>query len=164
MDTGLEIHHKLNVTHLWINFFTTSIPAFSSFKDRMYSWVKSRNRGHFPKSCPRRRDSVNMVNLHQNWVFKRNQLKHNGIHIAVMLTSFKTRASLHTEVMFSPLIMTVFPISSFLYTHFEKSSVKWNKQLKNKKKTSRILIFVLHFSLNILILKYIFVWCFCFHS
>lgn len=58
MDTGFEIHHRLNVANLWINFFTTSIPAFSSFKDRMYSWVKSRNRGHFPKSCPRRRDSV----------------------------------------------------------------------------------------------------------
>lgn len=28
---------KLNVTNLWINFFTTSIPAFSSFKARMYS-------------------------------------------------------------------------------------------------------------------------------
>jgi len=65
----------LNVTNLWINFFTTSIPAFSSFKARMYSWVNRRNRGHFPKSCPKRRDSVKTVkhacNVHWNCGFSK---------------------------------------------------------------------------------------------
>lgn len=41
-------------THLWTNFLTTSIPAFSSFRARMYSWVKRRSRGHLPKSCWRK--------------------------------------------------------------------------------------------------------------
>lgn len=75
MYTGLEICHKLNVTNLWINFFTTSIPAFSSFKARIYSWVNSRNRGHFPKSCPKRRDSVKTVkhacNVYRNCGFSK---------------------------------------------------------------------------------------------
>lgn len=33
-----------------MNFFTTSMPALSSFRARMYSWVKSLSLGHFPKS------------------------------------------------------------------------------------------------------------------
>lgn len=34
-----------------MNFLTTSMPALSSFRARMYSWVKSLSLGHFPKSC-----------------------------------------------------------------------------------------------------------------
>lgn len=37
-------------THLCMNFFTTSMPALSSFRARIYSWVKSLSLGHFPKS------------------------------------------------------------------------------------------------------------------
>ncbi len=38
------------VTHLWMNFLTTSMPALSSFRAKIYSWVKRRSLGHFPKS------------------------------------------------------------------------------------------------------------------
>lgn len=68
--------------------------------------------------------------------------------------SFKRRACLHTELMFSPLIMTGFPISPFLYTHFKNKDL-FNETTKNQK-ISPILTFVLDFSLNILILKHIF--------
>ncbi len=53
---------KKNVTHLWMNFLTTSMPALSSFRAKIYSWVKRRSLGHFPKSWNEKKtpgDSVN---------------------------------------------------------------------------------------------------------
>lgn len=41
-----------------MNFLTTSMPALSSFRARMYSWVKSLSLGHFPKSCRDNRGRV----------------------------------------------------------------------------------------------------------
>lgn len=57
LNTGCRLNYRVTDyrftaahAHLWINFLTTSIPPLSSLRARMYSWVKRRRRGHFPKS------------------------------------------------------------------------------------------------------------------
>lgn len=56
----------MQLSCLWTNFLTTSIPAFSSLSARMYSWVKRRSRGHFPKSCQGHKDTKQAESWHQS--------------------------------------------------------------------------------------------------